>query len=120
IYVALVSSSGCSKSTVIQSLECFYDPISGQISLDGELIDEFNVQAYRQQLSLVSQEPNLYAGTIHFNILLGASIPESEVTQEEIEAACCDANILDFIQSLPDGFNTEVGGKGSQLLGGQK
>ncbi|KAG2346722.1 P-loop containing nucleoside triphosphate hydrolase protein [Suillus weaverae] len=119
-YVALVGSSGCGKSTVIQLLERFYDPLSGQISLDGELIDKFNVQAYRRQLSLVSQEPTLYAGTIHFNILLGASKPESEVTQKEIEAACRDANILDFIQSLPDGFNTEVGGKGSQLSGGQK
>ncbi|KAG2110630.1 P-loop containing nucleoside triphosphate hydrolase protein [Suillus discolor] len=124
-YVALVGSSGCGKSTVqvsqfIQLLERFYDPLSGQISLDGEIIGEFNVQAYRQQFSLVSQEPTLYAGTIHFNILLGASKPESEVTQEEIEAACRDANILEFIQSLPDGFNTEVGGKGSQLSGGQK
>ncbi|KAG1758054.1 P-loop containing nucleoside triphosphate hydrolase protein [Suillus lakei] len=119
-YVALVGSSGCGKSTIIQLLERFYDPLSGQISLDGELIDEFNVQAYRQQISLVSQEPTLYAGTIHFNILLGATKPKSEVTQEEIEAACRDANILDFIQSLPDGFNTEVGGKGSQLSGGQK
>ncbi|KAG2082526.1 P-loop containing nucleoside triphosphate hydrolase protein [Suillus cothurnatus] len=110
----------------VQLLERFYDPLSGQISLDGEVIDTFNVQAYRQQLSLVSQEPvntlvdTLYAGTIHFNVLLGASKPESEVTQEEIETACRDANILDFIQSLPDGFNTEVGGKGSQLSGGQK
>ncbi|KAG1732478.1 P-loop containing nucleoside triphosphate hydrolase protein [Suillus lakei] len=119
-YVALVGSSGCGKSTVIQLLERFYDPLSGRILLDGELIDEFNVQAYRQQISLVSQEPTLYAGTIHFNILLGAARSESEVTQEEIEAACRDANILDFIQSLPDGFNTEVGGKGSQLSGGQK
>ncbi|KAG1825478.1 P-loop containing nucleoside triphosphate hydrolase protein [Suillus subaureus] len=119
-YVALVGSSGCGKSTVIQLLERFYDPLSGRISLDGELIDEFNVQAYRQQISLVSQEPTLYAGTIRFNILLGAARPESEVTQEEIEAACRSANILDFIQSLPDGFTTEVGGKGSQLSGGQK
>ncbi|KAG2039964.1 P-loop containing nucleoside triphosphate hydrolase protein [Suillus americanus] len=118
-YVALVGSSGCGKSTV-QLLERFYDPLSGRISLDGEIIDEFNVQSYRQQLSLVSQEPTLYAGTIRFNILLGASKPESEVTQEEIEATCRDANILDFIQSLPDGFNTQVGGKGSQLSGGQK
>ncbi|KAG1908571.1 P-loop containing nucleoside triphosphate hydrolase protein [Suillus fuscotomentosus] len=119
-YVALVGSSGCGKSTVIQLLERFYDPLSGQISLDGELIDEYNIQAYRQQISLVSQEPTLYAGTIRFNILLGATRPESEVTQEEIEAACRDANILEFVQSLPDGFNTEVGGKGSQLSGGQK
>lgn len=62
----------------------------------------------------------LYAGSIRSNILLGATKPREEVTQEEIEAACRDANILDFITSLPDGFETEVGGKGSQLSGGQK
>ena len=62
----------------------------------------------------------MYAGSIRFNILLGATKPVSEVTQEEIEAACRSANILDFIKSLPDGFDTEVGGKGSQLSGGQK
>ncbi|KAF5337592.1 hypothetical protein D9611_014798 [Ephemerocybe angulata] len=73
-----------------------------------------------KHIALVSQEPTLYAGSVRFNILLGATKPESEVTQEEIEAACRDANILEFIQSLPDGFDTEVGGKGSQLSGGQK
>ena len=62
----------------------------------------------------------LYAGTIRFNILFGATKPPSEVTQTEIEKACQDANILDFIRSLPQGFDTEVGGKGSQLSGGQK
>jgi len=79
----------------------------------------------------------LYAGTIRFNILLGATKPISEVTQEELEEACQDANILDFIKSLPEyaiapvffwlvvnhcysGFETNVGGKGSQLSGGQK
>ena len=62
----------------------------------------------------------MYAGTIRSNLLLGATKPESEVTQEEIEGVCRDANILEFIQSLPNGFETEVGGKGSQLSGGQK
>ncbi len=60
------------------------------------------------------------AGTVRFNILLGATKPREEVTQEEIEAACRNANVLDLIQSLPDGFDTEVGGKRSQLSGGQK
>ncbi|EAU80745.2 multidrug resistance protein 1 [Coprinopsis cinerea okayama7 len=119
-YVALVGASGSGKSTVIQLVERFYDPLAGEIYLDGEKISELNVQEYRKQLALVSQEPTLYAGTIRFNILLGAIKPHSEVTQEEIEAACRDANILDFIQSLPQGFDTEVGGKGSQLSGGQK
>ena len=91
-------------------------------------------------MALVSQEPTLYAGTVRFNILLGAIKPHSEVTQDEIESACRDANILEFIQGLPQyvprnlvhpaqmlimfcicrGFDTEVGGKGSQLSGGQK
>ncbi|KAG1772443.1 P-loop containing nucleoside triphosphate hydrolase protein [Suillus occidentalis] len=119
-YVALVGASGCGKSTVIQLIERFYDPLSGQILLDGEPINEVNIQEYRKQLALVSQEPTLYAGTIRFNILLGAIKPESEVTEEEIEAVCRNANVLDFIKSLPNGLDTEVGGKGSQLSGGQK
>ncbi|KAF5382598.1 hypothetical protein D9615_002908 [Tricholomella constricta] len=119
-YIALVGASGSGKSTVIQLIERFYDPLAGEIFLDDELITELNIQEYRKQIALVSQEPTLYAGTVRFNILLGAIKPECEVTQEEIEKACRDANILEFIQSLPDGFETEVGGKGSQLSGGQK
>ncbi|KAI5993497.1 P-loop containing nucleoside triphosphate hydrolase protein [Pisolithus albus] len=119
-YVALVGASGCGKSTVIQLIERFYDPSIGQILLDCQPINECNLQEYRKQIALVSQEPTLYSGTIRFNILLGATKPICEVTQEEIEAVCRDANILDFILSLPNGFDTEVGGKGSQLSGGQK
>ncbi|KAJ6496030.1 multidrug resistance protein 4 [Mycena sanguinolenta] len=119
-YIALVGASGSGKSTVIQLIERFYDPLAGEIYLDGQLITELNIQEYRKQIALVSQEPTLYAGTVRFNILLGAIKPVEEVTQEEMERACLDANILEFIQSLPDGFDTEVGGKGSQLSGGQK
>ena len=90
------------------------------VQLDEQPITKYNVSEYRKQIALVSQEPTLYAGTVRFNILLGAIKPESEVTQEEIEEACRKANILEFIESLPQGFDTEVGGKGSQLSGGQK
>jgi ATP-binding cassette, subfamily B (MDR/TAP), member 1 len=69
--------------------------------LDDHNIADLNVQDYRKQIALVSQEPTLYAGTVRFNILLGAVKPKEEVTQEEIEQACRDANILDFIKSLP-------------------
>ncbi|KIJ54732.1 hypothetical protein M422DRAFT_200639 [Sphaerobolus stellatus SS14] len=119
-YVALVGASGCGKSTVIQLIERFYDPLAGRIYLDDQLITDFNIQEYRKHIALVSQEPTLYAGTIRFNILLGAIKPHEEVSQAELEAACRNANILDFVNSLPDGFDTEVGGKGSQLSGGQK
>ncbi|WWD20569.1 hypothetical protein CI109_105045 [Kwoniella shandongensis] len=119
-YVALVGPSGCGKSTTIQLLERFYDPLAGRVTLDGIDIRDLNVASYRSQVALVSQEPTLYAGSVRFNILLGANKPMEEVTQAEIEKACKDANIYDFIMSLPDGFDTEVGGKGSQLSGGQK
>lgn len=85
----------------IQLLERFYDPLAGGVYLDGQKISELNVQEYRKHLALVSQEPTLYAGTVRFNILLGATKLMEEVTQNEIEAACRDANILEFIQSLP-------------------
>ncbi|KAF8600378.1 multidrug resistance protein 1 [Ceratobasidium sp. AG-I] len=119
-YIALVGASGGGKSTVIQLIERFYDPLAGRITLDGHDISKLNVQDYRKHIALVSQEPTLYSGTIRFNILLGAHKPHEEVTQAEIEDACRDANILDFINTLPQGFDTEVGGKGSQLSGGQK
>ncbi|KAG8937440.1 GTPase-activating protein, partial [Tulasnella sp. 424] len=119
-YVALVGMSGCGKSTAIQLIERFYDPTSGKVLLDGVDISTLNLGDYRKNIALVSQEPTLYAGTIRFNILLGSTKPASEVAQGEIEQVCRDANILEFIQSLPQGFETEVGGKGSQLSGGQK
>ncbi|KAJ7150056.1 multidrug resistance protein 1 [Mycena crocata] len=119
-YVALVGASGSGKSTIIQLIERFYEPGAGTISLDGVNVDTLDIQDYRSRMALVSQEPTLYAGTVRFNILLGALKPETEVTQQEIEDACRDANILEFIESLPKGFETEVGGRGSQLSGGQK
>lgn len=118
-YVALVGPSGCGKSTTIQLIERFYDPQAGRVTLDGVDLRALNVKNMRSHIALVSQEPTLYAGSVRFNVALGAADPAS-VTEEQIVAACKDANIYDFIMSLPDGFDTEVGGKGSQLSGGQK
>lgn len=98
-YVALVGASGCGKSTTIQLLERFYDPLSGGIFMDGKEISSLNVNAYRRFLALVSQEPTLYQGSIRENILLGAD--RDDVPEEAIVQACKDANIYDFIMSLP-------------------
>ncbi|KAJ5232033.1 hypothetical protein N7468_004989 [Penicillium chermesinum] len=117
-YVALVGPSGCGKSTTIGLLERFYDVLSGGVYVDGKNIMELNVNSYRDHIGLVSQEPTLYQGTVRENIMLGAEgrmLPEGAV-----EKACRDANIYDFIMSLPEGFDTVVGNKGGMLSGGQK
>lgn len=78
---------------------------------------QIQLSAYRSNMALVPQEPTLFQGTIRDNIALGAT---SDVTLETIERAACDANILTFIQSLPQGFETDCGSRGTQLSGGQK
>jgi len=107
-----------SPSTTIALLERFYDPLVGGIYVDGQEISSLNLNNYRSFIALVSQEPTLYQGTIRDNVLLGAD--RENVPNEEIEFACKEANIYDFIMSLPDGFSTVVGSKGSMLSGGQK
>ncbi|BGP16128.1 hypothetical protein JCM10213v2_004122 [Rhodosporidiobolus nylandii] len=119
-FVAMVGPSGCGKSTTIQLVERFYDPLAGRVIVDGKDISNLNVQAYRKAVALVSQEPTLYAGTVRFNIAIGAHVPPEQVTQEEVEEAAKQANIHEFIMGLPDGYDTDVGGKGAQLSGGQK
>lgn len=118
-YVALVGASGCGKSTTIALLERFYDTLAGGVFIDDQDIKSLNLRDYRSHLALVSQEPTLYQGSIRDNILLGLDETDS-ISDETIAQACRDANIYDFVMSLPDGMATIVGSKGSMLSGGQK
>ena len=115
-FIALVGASGSGKSTVMQLLERFYDPTSGSVLVDGVDLQEYNLQDYRAQLAIVSQETTLYTGTIRENILAD----KEDISDELIVQACKDANIYEFIMSLPDGFATLVGAKGALLSGGQR
>ncbi|NXB33232.1 MDR1 protein, partial [Eulacestoma nigropectus] len=113
--LALVGSSGCGKSTSIQLLERFYDPVEGQVvKIDLSL----HLQWLRSRLGLVSQEPILFDCSIAENIQYGDN--SRVVSQEEIEEAAKAANIHAFIEKLPEKYNTRVGEKGTQLSGGQK
>lgn len=98
-YVALVGASGCGKSTTIALMERFYDPLSGGVFVDDKEISSLNINDYRGFLALVSQEPTLYQGSVRENVLLGAD--REDVPEEAIVQACKDANIYDFIISLP-------------------
>ncbi|KAL8036238.1 hypothetical protein ABFX02_12G146000 [Erythranthe guttata] len=114
--IALVGSSGSGKSTVVSLIERFYDPSSGKVMLDGHDIKRLKLRWLRQQIGLVSQEPALFATTIKENILLGR--PDASLI--EIEEASRVANAHSFIVKLPDGYDTQVGERGTQLSGGQK
>ncbi|XP_006779228.1 PREDICTED: multidrug resistance protein 1 [Myotis davidii] len=116
--LALVGSSGCGKSTVVQLLERFYDPLAGTVRIDSKEIKQLNVQWLRAQLGIVSQEPILFDCSISENIAYGDN--SRVVSQEEIVRAAKEANIHHFIETLPDKYNTRVGDKGTQLSGGQK
>ncbi|XP_005414963.1 PREDICTED: multidrug resistance protein 3 isoform X2 [Chinchilla lanigera] len=116
--LALVGSSGCGKSTVAQLLERFYDPTAGAVLLDGQEAKTLNVQWLRAQLGIVSQEPVLFDCSIEENIAYGDN--SRAVTQEEIVRAAKEANIHQFIETLPHKYKTRVGDKGTQLSGGQK
>eukprot|EP00106_Octopus_bimaculoides_P004854 XP_014772296.1 PREDICTED: multidrug resistance protein 1-like [Octopus bimaculoides] len=116
--VALVGKSGCGKSTCMQLIEKFYNPSKGGVFLDSINLKELNTSWLRQQIAIVSQEPVLFSCSIEENIAYGDL--SRSVTFDEITNAAQQANIHSFVQSLPEGYATKAGGKGSQLSGGQK
>ncbi|GLU01999.1 hypothetical protein SLE2022_192720 [Rubroshorea leprosula] len=114
--VALVGGSGSGKSTVIALLQRFYDPLGGEVLLDGVAINKLQLKWLRSQMGLVSQEPTLFATTIKENILFG----KEDASMEEIVAAAKASNAHYFISQLPQGYDTQVGERGIQMSGGQK
>ncbi|RGP67760.1 hypothetical protein FSPOR_5950 [Fusarium sporotrichioides] len=120
-YAAFVGASGCGKTTIISLLERFYDiqPGNGAILCGGQDIKDSNVFEYRESISLVSQESAMFRGSVRDNILFGISDPDS-VPDDTIHQVCRDAFIHDFIVSLPEGYNTDVGHRGVSMSGGQK
>ena len=122
---ALVGASGSGKSTIVGLVERFYSPVEGCVYLDGVDISTLNLRWMRQQISLVSQEPTLFSTTIYENIrhgLIGTKWEKDspEAQRERIYEAAKKANAHDFVSSLPEGYETNVGERGFLLSGGQK
>ena len=116
--IALVGESGCGKSTVIQLIQRLYDLENGKIEIENENIEALNLPWLRSKLGLVSQEPVLFDRTIAENIQYGDN--EREVSMDEVLECSRQANIHNFVNALPAGYDTKVGSKGTQLSGGQK
>jgi ABC-type multidrug transport system fused ATPase/permease subunit len=116
--IAVVGPSGGGKSTIVQLLERFYDVFSGVVSVDGIDVKDMNLKWLRAQMGIVTQEPILFAVSLHENIAYGDNT--KVMTREEVIKAARSANIHDFITTLPLGYDTNIGSKGSQLSGGQK
>lgn len=114
--LALVGESGEGKTTITNLLLRLYDPSSGTISIDGTDISSVTQKSLRQNIAVVFQEATLFSGTVKENIAYG----RPSATLREIKAAAKAANALDFVEKLPEGFNTLVGERGVKLSGGQK
>ena len=114
--IALVGPSGSGKTTICSLLPRFYDVTGGRITVDGKDVRSLTLKSLRSQIGMVQQDVYLFCGTIRDNIAYG----RPGASQQEIEDAAKRANIHDFIISLPDGYDTYVGERGTRLSGGQK
>ena len=114
--IALVGNSGGGKSTIVNLIPRFYDVKSGSISIDGTNIKDLSLQSLRENISVVFQDNFLFSGTIKENILLG----KQDATDEEIQEALKMAYLDEFVSTLKDGLNTQIGERGILLSGGQK
>ena len=114
--VALVGPSGAGKSTVFELILRFYDPIAGAIRFGGADLREMSLDRWRQKIALVPQQPSLFSGDIFYNIAYGANEP----TQAAVEAAAQMAHAHEFIQTLPEGYQSYLGAQGVRLSGGQR
>ena len=114
--LALVGHSGSGKSTIASLLSRFYDPTQGQILIDGQPIERYDVDALRESIGVVAQEPTLFSGTIRSNVSYG----RPQASTDQIIDALKAANAWEFIERLPEGLDTVIGERGLRLSGGQK
>lgn len=115
-YMALVGSSGAGKSTLCSLIPRFYDVTGGAVKIDGKDVRDLTLKSLRDHIGIVQQDVYLFVGTVFDNIRYG----KPDATREEVIEAAKNANAHEFIMSLPNGYDTDIGQRGIKLSGGQK
>ena len=115
-YMALVGSSGAGKSTLCSLIPRFYDVTGGAVKIDGKDVRDLTLKSLRDHIGIVQQDVYLFVGTVFDNIRYG----KPDATREEVIEAAKNANAHEFIMSLPNGYETDIGQRGIKLSGGQK
>lgn len=114
---AVIGPSGSGKTTLLNLMERLYTPESGTIRIGADDIRRFSKRSYRAALTYITQESTMLSGTIRENLVFGV---RREVEDAELDEVCAEVGLLDYIHSLPAGYDTQVGEDGSRLSGGQK
>ena len=114
--VAIVGESGSGKSTVLDLLMGFYEPVQGEVLLDDLPLSQYDIYSFRHRIGFVPQDTVLFNATIRENLQWG----KDDVSQQEMDSACKQAHVYEFIMELPQGYDTEVGDRGVRLSGGQR
>ncbi|MFP8956785.1 ABC transporter ATP-binding protein [Natrialbaceae archaeon A-CW3] len=115
-FIAFVGPSGAGKSTIAALLARLYEPDSGEITATGKAVDEYDRIEWRSRIAVVRQDPFIFDDTLRYNVTIG----DREATQEDIEWACEVAHVSEFLDELPDGYETHLGDNGVRLSGGQR
>ncbi len=115
-FIAFVGQSGAGKSTIVSLLARMYDPDSGQIRADGVCIDRYNIDQWRERIAVVRQDPYIFNDTLENNVTIG----NQSASREEVKRVCSIAKVNEFLDDLPNGYESQLGDEGVRLSGGQK
>ncbi len=115
-FIAFVGQSGAGKSTIVSLLVRMYNPDSGEIRADGINISEYDIEQWRERIAIVRQDPYIFNDTLKNNVTVG----NRDATQREIERVCEIAKVTEFLDELPNGYDSELGDEGVRLSGGQQ
>ena len=115
-FVAFVGQSGAGKSTIVSLLARMYDPDAGEIRADGVSIDEYDIREWRERIAVVRQHPYIFTDTLENNVTIG----NREATRRDVERVCTIAKVDEFVDDLPNGYDSQLGDDGVRLSGGQR